>query len=72
MMKKKNRKVSSYWQEVSVLFTKAGAFGIVNLFNQPEVKKINAANIKANRENHSSTLSKDDRSETVKKAAKIA
>jgi len=40
MMKKKNRKVSSYWQEVSVLFTKAGAFGIVNLFNQPEVKRL--------------------------------
>jgi len=59
-------------KKATVLFTKAGAFGIVNLFNQPEVKKINAANIKANSENQSSTLNKDDRSETVKKVAKIA
>ncbi len=27
------RKGSAYWQEVSQLFTKAGAFGVINLFN---------------------------------------
>jgi hypothetical protein len=33
-MKKQNenRMASSYWQEVLALFSKAGAFGVVNLF----------------------------------------
>jgi len=34
-MKKTGSKASAYWQEVSQLFTRAGAFGIVNLFDQP-------------------------------------
>ena len=74
-MEKKNRKASSYWQEVSALFIKAGAFGIVNLFNQPEIKKdpgIVRAKAIHNSQSSLLPLDKDDSNESLKKVPKFA
>ena len=61
MKKSGNEKRGSvYWQEVSQLFTKAGAFGIINLFNHHSNTNENASvNVKAIHHNETSSLQKE-------------
>ena len=71
----KQKKESSYWQEVSALFTKAGAFGIVNLFSQPGIKAdSDPQTVKAiyNNQSSLSLLDKKSGSELLKEVQKIA
>lgn len=74
-MEKKNRKASSYWQEVCALFTKAGAFGIINVFYQDEINETrDIMKIKtiSNSQSGLTSLGKDDDSELLQKVQQIA
>ncbi len=74
-MEKKKIKASTYWYEVSALFIKAVAFGIVNLFNQPEIIRdpgIAKACAIDNNQSPLLSLDKNENNESLKKVPKFA
>ena len=75
-MSRKNRKSSLYRQEVSELLIKAGAFGIVQFCNDPEIKIIRRQAVKDkpinNNQSCLSPYKEGDSSQSLKKVQKIA